>query len=406
MSDTKTPFYSEFHALDQGVRGRYLEIFNEIDARPYNSSGLGEALVHAYWDLVQWEPRRRFEINEQRYLGMRKSIEAMMANQREFIAGTLGQCEWSVYADGVAELAPLDLACERDWSVGPIVDLTDGIFGRSFDVDGAIAEALQRAGAPDSESEMTAASNAELSIRNAIVREAVALGERINNPLSAVVRRAAHQLAEREDGTREDIFTCLSALGQFGVMTMARLLIVREEIVNQAARAVSSGAARESGLSLLEVDSTARVHAERLRTESVPFAALDTITRTEIREVTSGFFRKRKTEQHRVQEPIAVAAWPLGISRRTVDSNNGSSQDLHVVLRPDGILAVARVTGGAAEIIYSGSFAALQVVMLGGGTWTKVDEQTSVASFPPESPMSTVDGLRALMDLCARLGTG
>lgn len=403
MSDTKTPFYSEFHALDQGVRARYLEIFNEIDARPYNSPGLGKALVDAYWDLVQWEPRRRFEVNEQRYLGMSKSIEAMMANQREFIAGSLGQCEWTVYADGVAELAPLDLACERDWSVGPIVDLTDGVFGRSFDVDGAIAEALQRADVPDSD--ITAASNAELSIRNAIVREAVALGQRTNNPLAAVVRRAAHQIAEREDCNREDIFTCLSALGQFGAMTMARLLIVREEIVDHAARAVSSGAARESGLSLLEVDSTARVHAERLRTESVPFAALDTITRTEIREVASGFFRKRKTEEYRVQEPIAVAAWPLGISRRTVDSNNDSSQDLHVVLRPDGILAVARVTGGAAEIIHSGSFAALQVVMLEGGTWTKIDEQTSVASFPPESPVSTVDGLRTLMDLCARLGT-
>lgn len=402
MSDEKTPFYSEFQALDQGVRERYLQVFNEIDARPYDSPGLGEALVQAYWDLIQWEPRRRFELDEQRYLGLGKSIEAMLANQQEFIAGNLGQSEWSVYADGVAELVRPALACERDWSAGPIVDLTDGIFRRTFDVEGAIAEAVRGAGASDSD--VTARSNAELSIRNAIVREAVALGRRTNNPVAAIVRRAVHQLADRKDGNREDVFTFLSALGQFGVMSMVRLLVVREEIIDQATRAVSSGAARESGLSLLEVDAAAHAHANRLRTGSVPFGALDTVTRTEVREVTSGLFRKRRSEEYRVQEPIAVEAWPLGVSRRTVESSSGSSQDLHVVLCPDGALSVARVTRGAAKVIHRGSFAALQVVMMEGGTWTKVDEQTRVATFPPESPVSTVDGLRTLMDLCARVG--
>lgn len=403
MTAEKTPYYSEFQTLDEGVRGRYLQVFNQIDARPYDSPGLGKALVRAYWDLIQWEPRRRFELNEQRYLGMSKSIEAMMANQQEFIEGTLGQSEWTAYADGVEELVRPALACERDWSAGPVVDLTDGIFGRTFDVESAITEAVRRADAP--ESDTVARSNAELSVRNAMVREVVALGRRTNNPLAAIVRRAAHQLADREDGNREDLFTFLSALGQFGAMSMVRLLLVREEIIEQAARAVSSGPARESGLSLLEVDATARAHAERLRTGAVPFGALDTVTRTKRREVTFGLFRKRRAEEYRVQEPIAVEAWPLGIRRRIVESDTGSSQDLHVVLCPDGTLAVARMTGGAAEVIHHGSFAALQVAMLDGGTWTQVDAQTRVAAFPTESPVSTVDGLRTLMDLCARVGT-
>lgn len=403
MSEETIPFYAEFQSLDQRVRERYLAIFDRIDAHPFDSPGQGKELAEAYWDLIQWDPHRRFDVDEQRYVGMGNSIQAVLANENAFVAGTLGQSEWSVYADEVAELIRPPLNCERDWSTGPIADHTHGVFGRTFDVDGAVTDAVQRAGAAATDA--TARANAEASVRNSIVREVVALGHSNNNPLSTIARRAAHQIAERGDGDKEDIYTFLSALGQFGALSMARLLFVREELIDQAARAVPSGPSPESGLSLLEVDRVARTNAERLLLESVPFPAMGTVMRTEVREVTTGFFRKKKTEKHQVQVPLTIEGWPLAVSRRTLEKNGGGHQDLHVVLCPDGTLAVARVTNDAVEIIRRGSFAALQVMMLGDGSWSQVDRQTRVAKYSTESPVSTVEALRELMDLCARAGT-
>lgn len=404
MSIENHPHFDQFRARDGQLRESFIETFRRIEANSYGSPGLGRELVQRFRDLIEWEPRRRYETDRQRYVAYANQIASVMANEQAFISGTLGKSEWSDFADGVDALSRESLPLERDWTTGPVVNRFHDLFGTSFDLDGAVREALRRGGVDEPDG--TTYWNVFSRLQELILSECEAMGSSAHLPVVAALRKISRDLMSRDSFVAEHHIDFLSYLGQPGALWMAKLLIVRDQMIDDAAQHASEETHNEHPpVSLVEVESIASTEADRLRAENLPFGSLGSYVENRTREVKSGFLGRTKTESYVATIPLVVQGWPLGVVREAIRSNGTSSKARHVVLCEDGVLGVAVVTDNRAEIVHRGSFAALQVLMHQNPTWAHADEHTSIADYPSEYSLELENALVALVGLCRRIGT-
>lgn len=226
------------------LKRRQSQLVTQMSSQSDLTAGTWRALLDAVRDRIHWTPHERFELELERFAGMRNSVATFGQRPDDVMRIGYDNIDWHRYLDTVYSLVAEPLPFERDWTDGPIENRFEHLFGEGFGMSKAIGQALGRAGIGDpGKDEITRAAAALLDM---VIFQAEDVASTVNEPHGLIIRDIVDSLYQRPT-LDFDVFTnFLTYLGEFGAYCTARLLRNREAMIDDVAERLSTSARKEA----------------------------------------------------------------------------------------------------------------------------------------------------------------